>query len=298
MQSTVLNYFKPIARTLHKRQKSDVIFNNFLSRLSKTEFEHIIQSANSWYEACNRCGFASFKSGNSLRIHHYNVNQVSQRCTDLNIDFTHLLGTSKSKYLPAHNEVRTNTEQVKRLHTKRLTKILQTENRHYSCEMCYMQNPGFTWDNDTKSWLWYGAKIILQIDHINGNAGDNVPSNLRYLCPNCHAVHTEKQNETKRVLAKEQANKTLETLKLNHIEFITKFKQVVTPTYDDNIVSILEIYDGLVKAGLGRLKAKEITLYMEQIYNVYYQRYTTSNTSYKGYKGFQTNTVFSWDNKK
>jgi hypothetical protein len=29
--------------------------------------------------------------------------------------------------------------------------------------------------------------LVLQVDHIDGNAGNNMPDNLRLLCPNCHS---------------------------------------------------------------------------------------------------------------
>ena len=35
---------------------------------------------------------------------------------------------------------------------------------------------------------WQDGLISLELDHINGNNTDNRIINLRYLCPNCHAL--------------------------------------------------------------------------------------------------------------
>jgi 5-methylcytosine-specific restriction endonuclease McrA len=49
------------------------------------------------------------------------------------------------------------------------------ENFGHKCAMC----------NNSK---WLDSTIPLELDHIDGDAGNNKLNNLRLLCPNCHAT--------------------------------------------------------------------------------------------------------------
>lgn len=49
---------------------------------------------------------------------------------------------------------------------------------------------------------WQNGIISLQIDHKNGNNTDNRIENLRYLCPNCHALTETYRGRNKALKAK------------------------------------------------------------------------------------------------
>ena len=37
------------------------------------------------------------------------------------------------------------------------------------------------------SSIWNNKHLTLQVDHVDGNSDNNLPNNLRLLCPNCHS---------------------------------------------------------------------------------------------------------------
>lgn len=69
------------------------------------------------------------------------------------------------------------TELLKRnwISSHRLKKRLIEDNiKEHKCEICGITD-------------WMGEKVPIELDHIDGNHYNNELSNLRIVCPNCHA---------------------------------------------------------------------------------------------------------------
>jgi 5-methylcytosine-specific restriction endonuclease McrA len=72
--------------------------------------------------------------------------------------------------LPLILEGKTSPKKLKGAVTKFLT-----DRDGYKCSKCNLTD-------------WHGEQMILDIDHIDGNNENNLPSNWRFLCPNCHRM--------------------------------------------------------------------------------------------------------------
>lgn len=55
---------------------------------------------------------------------------------------------------------------------------------------------------------WFGIKLSLQLEHINGVNNDNRLSNLCFLCPNCHS-QTDTYSGKKNKIAKKSKSKNI-----------------------------------------------------------------------------------------
>ncbi|WP_157876556.1 HNH endonuclease signature motif containing protein [Streptomyces graminilatus] len=126
--------------------------------------------------------YADVMRGLGLDVNDVNHRRVRRTAGRLGLDTTHFTRRAWGQpdtaapaptaprvlvLLPAH-AARTNRAQLHR--------ALNEVGVPYACESC----------GNTGEWL--GRPITLQIDHINGDWHDNRQENLRYLCPNCHAL--------------------------------------------------------------------------------------------------------------
>lgn len=107
-------------------------------------------------------------------------NFVQKRIQELNLNTSHFLGQAHARGITRIGMVYPKKLTIEEFFVhgdfKRATKnrLFQEGLKEKKCEWCELTE-------------WRGQPISLELDHIDGDKTNNTLSNLRILCPNCHA---------------------------------------------------------------------------------------------------------------
>ena len=135
-----------------------------ISEINDTDFSLFVENSSYLYQIAQKCGYKTKSNIKSVLS-----NKIKERIEKLGLDTSHF------KYAEPKplNDWLTIWETTHRLpYLKR--RILDEGLLKEECVLCGQNN------------IWNGNKLVLQLDHINGNNQDNTIENLRMLCPNCH----------------------------------------------------------------------------------------------------------------
>lgn len=132
------------------------------------DLENAVKNSKTKSEVIKKLGLKTNSSGNFQTIDHY-IKILQLDCSHFK---KNLFVKSKKEWdikdILIENSPYTSTHSLK----KKLIKFGLLSNSCYECNI----------DE------WYGQKISLHLDHINGDRTNNRIENLRLLCPNCHSL--------------------------------------------------------------------------------------------------------------
>ncbi len=136
--------------------------NALVDNFTKEELEQIVKESHSYRDVIKKVGYTTVSGGNTKT--------VRSRIEKYGIDTSHF----------SNNGAMIRTEEnVFCKDSTAAQKVLRDWFRKgeyvpYQCDCCGISE-------------WQGKKLVLQLDHINGDNHDNRLENLRWLCPNCHS---------------------------------------------------------------------------------------------------------------
>lgn len=192
-------------------------------KFSSEEFGNMVKESRSWHMLVKSCNFG----------HACNSITVKKRVQEENIDVSHFKGKNWSKgtiqteeqknYRYTLDELLVNNKDYKPQNQKLKKRLIIEKKLEDKCSVCN-QKP-----------KWNGKKLVLQLDHINGDPYDNRLENLRVICPNCHSqtdTFCGKTKFKKRVHPKIEHKKNLQKV-LKELKKTVRGKKSNLPTSND-----------------------------------------------------------------
>ena len=231
-RGTIRKYFKLFDEKQYENLIKELLTSNIISKNSYTDkdFEEAVKTSISIREAISKLGLIPAGA---------NYHQFHKTIARLNISTSHFKGqaANKGKTLSPKRDIQDYLNNIQSIQSHKLKlRLIKEGIKQHQCESCLLT-------------LWNNKPIPLELDHINGNNCDNSLTNLRLLCPNCHAQTDTYRGKNIKVNSKIESinndirNKRLQikneikALKLKYTCLICKIEFESRPSLTNNYCS-------------------------------------------------------------
>ena len=131
-------------------------------KFTRQEIEQFVKNSRSWVNLANKLGYSK-KGGSGFRT-------LKTMVEELDLDVSHFTGQGWNKNNFNYERFRKGVAIKSSQAIDALVNL-----RGHKCESCKSEN-------------WLEQPIPLEVHHMDGDSLNNEFSNLKLLCPNCHAL--------------------------------------------------------------------------------------------------------------